>query len=838
MLEPALMYGRFVRPLARRSVRRATRQATHARKAGDWRAVALHYSNALRADPKLAIVWTKLAHAQRRQGDLSGAEASYRRALAIDGKLVWAHLQLGHVLKTQGRFSEAVQSYLDALRLSPPGSLAERALIAVGYDDGAVTAARQGGPLPYPPLPALVAEADRARSARDWPAAEQRYREVLRAQPRFAELWVQLGHAQKEQGDLAAAEASYRRSLMIDDRSADTHLQLGHALKLQGRVSDAAASYFSALRLDSGHSSAMGELIALGYDGAAMAEASRPGFAPAAPPAISFAEADRARSARDWKRAAQHYQDVLRGQPRSAAIWVQLGHAQKEQGDVSAAEASYRQSLAIDDQLADTHLQLGHALKLQGRVSAAAESYLQAVRLDPLGIGGLRARRELIAFGYRNGAVSAAVQGGALAWPPAGQSPEHLGSRPILSMIGRNLTTVEPSGRGRRVLLREPIELPPGGIAVFVDVQRVDPQGTAAVEVAVLTADGPIPVHSTRQRHGPHIYSFECRSDAGTMAELVLTADLPPDCLIRRIEVGALDEARSWPLPGRGPSMVDLPPDEIRNFIIGSTGVCNASCIHCPTNKLRPSARWASEMPMKLFDSLVDQILDNRIFVTGHISLGLFGDGLLDRNVVERAKRLRAAFPHAPLHVNTNGAAYNSVRHAPLRSFVDVMAIHIETLDEEKYRRLMEPLQLDHVLPKIYQIIDDMPALATIASPVHRDNVDELPRIKEHFSGRGVRNMIFTPISNRCSRDETFQELALGPVSGTCPEEIMLDLIVDWDGMVLACCNDFLRQEPIGNLTQSSLSEILNGTPRRRFFDMLRTGAWEEMETCRTCKFG
>lgn len=98
--------------------------------------------------------------------------------------------------------------------------------------------------------------------------------------------------------------------------------------------------------------------------------------------------------------------------------------------------------------------------------------------------------------------------------------------------------------------------------------------------------------------------------------------------------------------------------------------------------------------------------------------------------------------------------------------------------------------------------------------------------------------MIFTPISNRCSRDETFQELALGPVSGTCPEEIMLDLIVDWDGMVLACCNDFLRQEPIGNLTQSSLSEILNGTPRRRFFDMLRTGAWEEMETCRTCKFG
>jgi radical SAM protein with 4Fe4S-binding SPASM domain len=79
--------------------------------------------------------------------------------------------------------------------------------------------------------------------------------------------------------------------------------------------------------------------------------------------------------------------------------------------------------------------------------------------------------------------------------------------------------------------------------------------------------------------------------------------------------------------------------------------------------------------------------------------------------------------------------------------------------------------------------------------------------------------------------------MAFGPKSGTCPQEIIFDLIVDWDGTVLVCCNDFLRQEPIGNLREETLGEILRGPRRRRVLDVLRTGTWEELSTCRTCKF-
>jgi radical SAM protein with 4Fe4S-binding SPASM domain len=411
------------------------------------------------------------------------------------------------------------------------------------------------------------------------------------------------------------------------------------------------------------------------------------------------------------------------------------------------------------------------------------------------------------------------------------------GSRRFLSTIAPPLFGIGDAGDGPPVLFRQRIRLLEGEVGIFIDVQTVSSPTVPNVEVAIVGAMGKLPVNPVPNGHGSHIATFRCRVDADMEAEFVLKGELPSDSLIRRIEIGPASEMRSWVVPHRGPTSIEPPSDQIRNLIIGTTGVCNASCVHCPTNKLLPSARWTSDMPMELFDSLVDQILENEIFITGYISLGLFGDGLVDRRVIQRAARLHSAFPYASLHVNTNGAAYNHSRHAPLGSLVDTLAIHIETLEEAKYARIMEPLKLPNVLPKIHQIITDMPEVATIASPVHRDNIHELPLIREYFANRGVRSTIFTGMSNRCSRDEIFQELAVAPSSGSCAAEIISDLIVDWDGLVLVCCNDFLRRQPIGNLKEETLLEILHCSKRRLAFDALRDGAWEDIDTCRTCKF-
>jgi glycosyltransferase involved in cell wall biosynthesis len=104
---------------------------------------------------------------------------------------------------------------------------------------------------PEPPTPeAIRAQADQARDARNWAAAEHAYRAYLAERPRHWEIHVQLGHAVKEQGDVEGALAQYRRAIALAPQAADPHLQAGHALRLLGRGAEAAEAMQAAFALE------------------------------------------------------------------------------------------------------------------------------------------------------------------------------------------------------------------------------------------------------------------------------------------------------------------------------------------------------------------------------------------------------------------------------------------------------------------------------------------------------------------------------------------------------------------------------------------------------------
>lgn len=283
------------------------------------------------------------------------------------------------------------------------------------------------------------------------------------------------------------------------------------------------------------------------------------------------------------------------------------------------------------------------------------------------------------------------------------------------------------------------------------------------------------------------------------------------------------------------------PPGPAPSFgtvIIGTMGLCNASCIHCPTGKAETAHVPRTPMTMAMFESLIGQIADTGWPIRGQISFGLFGDGLLDPHVVERARLVRERLPHAWLSVNTNGAAYNPQRHHALKDYASILAVHIESLDPQVYAHLMAPLRLERVLPKIEQILADFPGKVDISIPTSRLNKDELPALKEYFLARGALNVRSDPLSARCGQDHTlFNELALKSEPGSCRADVLDDLIVDCDGRVLICCNDFGREEPVGELAADSLAAVLAGARRRQIAKTLDAGAWREMKTCSKCAY-
>ena len=110
----------------------------------------------------------------------------------------------------------------------------------------------------------LVAAGDKANAARDWAAAAAAYEAALDINPALVAIWVQHGHALKEQGFLDKALDAYRKSLALDETCADTYLQIGHVLKLQGRLELAEAAYRNSFFYDSSSPHSRAELESMG----------------------------------------------------------------------------------------------------------------------------------------------------------------------------------------------------------------------------------------------------------------------------------------------------------------------------------------------------------------------------------------------------------------------------------------------------------------------------------------------------------------------------------------------------------------------------------------------
>lgn len=270
--------------------------------------------------------------------------------------------------------------------------------------------------------------------------------------------------------------------------------------------------------------------------------------------------------------------------------------------------------------------------------------------------------------------------------------------------------------------------------------------------------------------------------------------------------------------------------------ILGTTGLCNASCIHCPTGKAATAHVPRTPMAMELFERIIRQLAEADTMINAHLAFGLFGDGLVDPFVVERARIVRRYLPDVRLVINTNGAAFNAARHGPLAELVDAVNLHCESLVEENYDRLMAPLRLRNVRPRFDQLLETF-AEVHVSVPVSRINHPELEDIAVWFEQRGAAMVHFDPLASRCAEDTTvFDALSLNPQPIACGPQVLDSLIIDSDGTVLSCCQDFQRLNPLGDMLADSLDRALSDERRLATREQLAQGRHAEIVTCGRCR--
>jgi glycosyltransferase involved in cell wall biosynthesis/tetratricopeptide (TPR) repeat protein len=209
---------------------------------------------------------------------------------------------------------------------------------------------------------------DAARDRRDWVSAVRHYERHLSRQSDDFAIWVQLGHARKERGDLSGALVAYKEALALEPEDADLSINLR---ALHDRMT-------------------------------ALARATGSLEQRTTPVEASDRDAgDTARNLRDWASAILHYEKHVREHPRDFAIWVQLGHARKETGNLTHALAAYHEAYALNSGDSDLLLHLGHLHKKMANLPQAIRFYRDSLTVND----NLYARNELSALGvYPRGA--------------------------------------------------------------------------------------------------------------------------------------------------------------------------------------------------------------------------------------------------------------------------------------------------------------------------------------------------------------------------------------------------------------------------------------------------
>ena len=274
---------------------------------------------------------------------------------------------------------------------------------------------------------------------------------------------------------------------------------------------------------------------------------------------------------------------------------------------------------------------------------------------------------------------------------------------------------------------------------------------------------------------------------------------------------------------------------DLNCVIFGTTAVCNASCIHCPTNKDYRRGFPHGRMDLQLFTNIVTELAAGGF--QGWFLFGLFGEPLEDPLLETRLQLIKQHLPNSRISIATNCGVYDSQRHAFLVELADNIGVHVEGISPEIYNKYMHPLKAERVFGKIAALLSaDKGQKVHITSPVHKGNLAELPAIRTYFAAFGAKEPHFTQIGNRSWEAGPWSQLSLVPVGGFCFPEDLRTFVVDWDGAVLACCLDFSRSARLGDLTKQSVAEVLNGSAWSEMFEIHRTKSWCQKEACSRCR--
>lgn len=258
---------------------------------------------------------------------------------------------------------------------------------------------------------------------------------------------------------------------------------------------------------------------------------------------------------------------------------------------------------------------------------------------------------------------------------------------------------------------------------------------------------------------------------------------------------------------------------------------CNAKCIMCPSkNKQRAKGTMSIETHKRIIDSV--KSWGAPVNMITHAGMG---EPLLDARLEEKISYEKNIFPEAQIIVYSNGSILSEKRGISLiDSGLDIISFSINAFYENTYMAVMN-LSREKVYSNVERFLElrrekksDMQVCVSLTK-TDLCSDQEIKEYNDYWKDR-VNSVIFPPwISWGGTFDHSIKGTQLPCLY------IWQVLMVDYDGTVKMCCEDYDSRFPMGNILDKNPDEIFNS---KRMVDQRSAqlrGDFTWPNICRNC---
>lgn len=281
---------------------------------------------------------------------------------------------------------------------------------------------------------------------------------------------------------------------------------------------------------------------------------------------------------------------------------------------------------------------------------------------------------------------------------------------------------------------------------------------------------------------------------------------------------------------------------EVPNVVvIENTNVCNSHCFMCPHDVMK---RRLGTMDSALFRRIIDQCVALGVKT---VSLHGFGEPLTDRLFVERAKYAKdRGIPH--VGTTSNGALMTAdLAEAAILAGLDQINFSLDAYSREAYGKIRVGLPFEVVMNNVRDFINlrnnlgRRKPLVTVDLIENQHNQGETKPFINRWKGIADLVNITTLHTWAGSYREKVGSGQLHRKSEVIKREpcrfLWTDMVINWDGRVSACCQDYEANLVVGDATKTPLKEIWRGKVLSFLREKHLAGRMEEIPLCRNCDY-